>query len=83
MFPGLEFHTRQLNDRANLRLERHPDKPYAARFVWSDLGLVDLMIPDTLGHVTLSLDQLVIHTEIVKDPVKDEPFHWLYKEIDS
>lgn len=56
MFPGLDFHTRALNDRVNVRLDRHPGEPYAARFVWSDLGLVDLVIPDTVGYVTLSLD---------------------------
>jgi hypothetical protein len=78
MFPGLEFHTNQLNDRANMRLDRYPMKPYAVRLVWSDLGVVDLHVPTGTGHVSLSLDQLVVHAEIVKDPVSEEPYAWLY-----
>lgn len=71
MFPGLEFHLKQLNDRVNVRLERYPERPYAARFTWTDLGQVDLLVPGMTGYVSLFLDSMVLNATLVKDPMSE------------
>jgi hypothetical protein len=45
--------------------------------------MVDVVVPGTVGYLTLSLDQMILHASIVKEPLDESPFAWLYKELDA
>jgi hypothetical protein len=63
-------------------LEKTPMDTCVERIVWNDLGSCNLVVKDCAGEIVSTLDTLCIDVQVVNNPLVEDPFGWLYRDID-